>query len=69
MHVPNGKTTVIGGLRTSTRFVNENKVPILGDIPILGYLFRSTSIQHTETELQFFITPRIRIGSQDALAR
>lgn len=69
VHVPNGKTTVIGGLRTSTRFVNENKVPILGDIPILGYLFRSTSIQHTETELQFFITPRIRIGSQDALAR
>lgn len=69
VHVPNGKSTIIGGLRTTTSLSNESKIPILGDIPILGYLFRSTSTQTSETTLSFIITPRIRIGSQDVLAR
>ncbi len=69
VHVPNGKSTVIGGLRTTTSIENETKIPILGDIPILGYLFRSTTEQSNETTLSFIITPRIRIGSQDVLAR
>ncbi|MEE2887859.1 MAG: hypothetical protein VX951_10570 [Planctomycetota bacterium] len=69
VHVPNGKSTIIGGLRTTTSLSNETKIPILGDIPILGYLFRSTTTQASETQLSFIITPRIRIGSQDVLAR
>lgn len=69
VHVPNGKSTVIGGLRTTTSIEKETKIPILGDIPILGYLFRSTTQQSNETNLSFIITPRIRIGSQDVLAR
>lgn len=69
VHVPNGKSTIIGGLRTTTSLSNETKIPILGDIPILGYLFRSTTTQSHETTLSFIITPRIRIGSQDVLAR
>jgi len=64
VHVTNGKTTVIGGLKTKTQFDQEQKIPILGDIPILGYLFRSTSTQTAETTLEFHITPRIIQGSQ-----
>jgi len=57
--VENGGTVVIGGIfgRTQNRLVN--KVPILGDIPILGFLFRNTLKQDDKTELMVFITPRI----------
>ena len=64
VHVPAGKTTVIGGLVQESTFDSERKVPILGDIPILGYLFRSTSSQTTTTVLDFLITPRIIQGPQ-----
>ncbi len=64
VHVPTGKTTIIGGLISSSTFENESKIPILGDIPILGYLFRSTSRTVQKTELKFFITPRIIEGSR-----
>lgn len=69
VHVPNKMVTIIGGLRARNRFDNESKVPLLGDIPLLGYLFRSTSTQESETNLSFFIRPRILIGPEDALAR
>jgi len=52
-------TLVIGGLKSQTRFESESKVPLLGDIPILGMLFRSTSTTRTETTVEFHITPRI----------
>jgi len=64
VHVPTGKTTIIGGLISNSTFENESKIPILGDIPILGYLFRSTDRTVQETELKFFITPRIIEGSR-----
>lgn len=64
VHVPAGKTTVVGGLVQESTFDSERKVPILGDIPILGYLFRSTSSQTTKTVLDFLITPRIIQGPQ-----
>jgi general secretion pathway protein D len=60
--VPNKKTIIIGGLLTNSEFENESKVPILGDIPILGYLFRSTSTQTSTNEVVFFISPRIIQG-------
>lgn len=59
VHVSDGNTTVIGGLVTSNTFEQTSQVPILGDIPILGYLFRSTSTSTNKTTLQFHITPRI----------
>ncbi len=68
VHVPTGKTTIIGGLISKSTFENESKIPILGDIPILGYLFRSTSVTEQETELKFFITPRIIVGSRGVLS-
>lgn len=59
VHLKNGHTLVIGGLSSKTRFETESKVPILGDIPLLGLLFRSTSVTHNDTTVQFHITPRI----------
>jgi general secretion pathway protein D len=38
---------------------NESKVPILGDIPLLGYLFRFSSAKHEKTNLLIFLTPHI----------
>ena len=62
VHVGDGRTTVIGGLVSTSTLTTETKFPILGDIPILGYLFRSTSESTERTTLQFHITPRIVQG-------
>jgi len=59
VHLKNEHTLVIGGLTSQTKFESETKVPILGDIPLLGFLFRSTSTTHNKTTVDFFITPRI----------
>jgi len=59
VYLKNGHTLVIGGLESKTLFESETKVPILGDIPILGFLFRSTSTTRTKTTVEFHITPRI----------
>ena len=57
--VENGGTVVIGGVYTQTISDGENKVPLLGDIPLLGYLFRSTSKLDNKNELLIFISPKI----------
>ena len=57
--VENGGTVVLGGLFQQTDSNTVDKVPFLGDIPILGYLFRNTSRISQRTELLIFITPRI----------
>ena len=62
VHVLRGQTTVIGGLLNQLTFEGETKIPILGDIPVLGMLFRSSSKTTTKTELRFYITPRIIEG-------
>jgi pilus assembly protein CpaC len=54
-----GETLIIGGLLDRRVVKNLAKVPILGDIPILGALFRSTRFQNRESELLFVVTPRI----------
>lgn len=64
VHVADGKTTVIGGLVTNSTIRTETKFPILGDIPILGYLFRSTSETAQRTTLHFHITPRVVQGAR-----
>lgn len=69
VHVPSGKTTVIGGLESKNKLERESKIPILGDIPILGLLFRSTSSQEQTTSLEFHITPRIIEGPRGFAAR
>lgn len=57
--VENGGTVVIGGIFGRIESKSVNKVPLLGDVPLLGIMFRNTSKQDDKTELMVFITPRI----------
>ena len=57
--VKNGQTVAIGGLVKETENEIENKIWLLGDIPILGYLFRHTSLLKEKQNLLIFITPKI----------
>jgi type IV pilus assembly protein PilQ len=57
--VENGGTVVIGGIFTQTDRDTINKVPLLGDIPVLGHLFRNRVRESNKTELLVFITPKI----------
>lgn len=57
--VPNGDTAVLGGLVTNRTAKSVRKVPLLGDIPILGWLFRSTRKVKRKDNLLVFITPKI----------
>ena len=57
--VRDGQTVVLGGIYETERRETINKVPFLGDIPGVGYLFRSTSTVSNKAELLIFVTPRI----------
>jgi len=57
--VNNGDTAVIGGIYEETIRNDVDKVPYLGDIPILGYLFKQSGRSSDKTELLIFLTPRI----------
>jgi len=50
---------VIGGIFTQTERDDVNKVPLLGDIPVLGYLFKNTTRTTAKTEVLVFLTPKI----------
>ena len=55
----NGETVVIGGIYQEDDTNNETKVPILGDIPIVGNLFKQRSKRSNRVELLIFLTPKI----------
>ena len=57
--VDNGETLVLGGIYQQEVTSSTKKVPFLGDIPYLGYFFRSTSQDNKKAELLIFVTPRI----------
>ena len=57
--VSNGETIVLGGVYEQESSDTVNKVPLLGDIPLLGALFRQNSKSSTKRELLIFITPKI----------
>jgi type IV pilus assembly protein PilQ len=62
--VNDGETVVLGGIFETERRDSEDKVPILGDIPVLGHLFKRTSTASNKRELLIFVTPKIlREGS------
>jgi type IV pilus assembly protein PilQ len=62
--VNDGQTVVLGGIMETTRSTNDKKVPLLGDIPFLGYLFKTTTKTNNKDELLIFVTPKIlREGS------
>ena len=57
--VYNGETVIIGGLIADNIIRNKKYVPILSAIPIVGYFFKTTSIQKEQRELLMFITPTV----------
>tara|TARA_B100001939_G_scaffold347331_1_gene368624 strand:- start:18111 stop:19925 length:1815 start_codon:yes stop_codon:yes gene_type:complete len=57
--VDNQQTIVIGGLVSNERLQAIKKIPLLGDIPLLGFLFRRTTMTTQRTNLMVFITPHI----------
>lgn len=59
VRVNNGETLVLGGIFDGDENTSVNKVPLLGDIPVLGNLFKTTAKENSKTELIIFITPRI----------
>jgi general secretion pathway protein D len=62
--VPNHKTVVLGGLTSTVSKTSVTKIPLLGDIPIIGQLFRTESTSTTKRNLFIFITPHI-LSHQD----
>ena len=56
---PDGQTVILGGLMESSKAKTDTKIPILGDIPLLGNLFKRTVRNDEQTELMIFLTPHI----------
>jgi type IV pilus assembly protein PilQ len=57
--VENGGTVVIGGIFEQTERTDVSKVPVLGDVPFLGNLFKTTTKSSNKTELLIFLTPKV----------
>ncbi|MGH9326502.1 MAG: type IV pilus secretin PilQ [Terriglobia bacterium] len=60
--VPDGGTVVFGGINVTTRSRSATYIPLLGSIPILGNLFKSSSVNDQNQELLFFVSPTILPG-------
>jgi type IV pilus assembly protein PilQ len=60
--VADGGTVVIGGIIVTQQQTQVNQVPVVGSLPVIGYLFRRTNVTIQSQELLFFLTPRIIPG-------
>ncbi len=60
--VKNGVTIVIGGLIKDEKINSENKVPVLGDVPLVGMAFRNRDLLSRKTEIVIFLTPKLITG-------
>jgi len=60
--INDGGTVVIGGVVVSNQTTNIQQVPLLGSVPLIGNLFKRTTVNVTSQELLFFVTPRILPG-------
>jgi general secretion pathway protein D len=56
---PDGQPVIIGGLMQNNKTSSESKIPLLGDIPLLGHLFKRSIKNNNKTELLIFLTPHI----------
>ncbi|WP_158583838.1 type IV pilus secretin PilQ [Salinibius halmophilus] len=63
--VNDGQTIVLGGIYETVESSSEVKTPLLGDLPIIGNLFRKTSSENSKSELLIFITPRLIESSNE----
>ncbi len=59
VNVPSGKTVLIGGLSTSDDVESESRIPILGDIPLVGRLFQRRSSQSRRSQVMFMVKPSV----------
>ncbi|MBC7660649.1 MAG: type II secretion system secretin GspD [Chitinophagaceae bacterium] len=66
--VKNGQTVVVSGLVKRRETEAFQKIPLLGDIPLLGWLFRNSSITKETTSLMIFLTPHVVYGANDLAA-
>ncbi|MFW6366360.1 MAG: type II secretion system protein GspD, partial [Spirochaetota bacterium] len=57
--IDDGRTIVVGGLISNNKSEEETKVPVLGDIPVLGWLFKRKVVSYEKRNLLVFITPHI----------
>ncbi|MBI3291686.1 MAG: type II secretion system protein GspD [Elusimicrobia bacterium] len=62
--VQDGATIILGGLIKEEKSKDHQRIPVLGDIPVLGLLFRSTKDTTKKTELLVFLTPRLITGER-----
>jgi type II secretory pathway component GspD/PulD (secretin) len=60
VYVRNGSTVIIGGLKLIETRVSESRIPLLGDLPLLGFLFSSRSKEELDTTVTFMFTPKIK---------
>jgi len=65
--VGHGQTVALGGLFKDNESMTEEKVPLLGDIPLIGNLFKYTTTSKSKTELLVFVTPTILTTTDDAV--
>ena len=68
VRIKDGETLVIGGLIRETDAKTVQKIPVLGDLPLIGGAFRSTSTTKTKSELVIMITPKIINDGDDTVA-
>ena len=66
MNVQSGQTVVLGGLIQDSEERGRDRIPMLGEIPVLGNLFGTTSNANVRTELIVFLTPRVIRNPEDA---
>lgn len=64
--VRNRATIVLGGLVSTDRITDTSKIPLLGDIPLLGRLFRTDNVEDSRTELLVLITPYVMMTPEEA---
>jgi type II secretory pathway component GspD/PulD (secretin) len=67
VRVRDGTTVVLGGLIQTLRARNDNKIPVLGDIPLLGKLFTGTFRAKQKRELVIFVTPHIIRNNEESV--
>lgn len=67
VRVLDGQTVILGGLRRKASLDAEEKIPFLGEIPGIGKLFGTTRLTDNNTEMIFFITPRIILDAREEL--
>ncbi len=68
VRIKDGETLIIGGMLRDEETKNVSKIPLLGDIPYIGAIFRSTNTEKTKEEMIIMITPRIITDNEDAIS-